>query len=190
MVAVFLLIAVSSVQYTHVSNDREHEWYVTQQGTGIHSKINCGPAVAVMTIKWVYPEGYEVTVQDAVNKYNPGIVGGWYPHDIRNYVALHGVKTNIVEYTEVDTLIDILNKGNIVIVGIDARKISNLYYPPSDAHFIIIKGYIQIDEKIVFEIYDPITWRGKNGKDVYYLAEDVSEAIFNYWSYVIVVQTE
>lgn len=189
MVAVFLLIAVSSVQYTYVSNDREHEWYVTQQGTGIHSKINCGPAVAVMAIKWVNPPDYEITVQDAASKYNPGPNGGWHIRNVRNFVALHGVKTTIEKYQGHKTLTDALDKGNIIIVGIDARKINNLYYPPSDAHFIIVKGYRQINDKVVFEVYDPVTWKGKNGKDVNYLAEEVSEAIFNWHENVVVVFT-
>ena len=58
-------------------------------------------------------------------------------------------------------------------------------------HFIVVKGYRQVDGELYFEVYDPYgfgrTYNDGKGKDRYYRSEDIYEATSIWWNYTIVV---
>ena len=60
------------------------------------------------------------------------------------------------------------------------------YFDVDFQHFVIIKGYKVVDDKLYFEIYDPNSWDTRYidgtpvGMDRYYLADELVEAAINY----------
>jgi hypothetical protein len=56
-------------------NNRDYNWYVDQFNTGPFSNNNCGPSVAVMSLKWLNKD-FKASVIKAREKYYPN--GDWW----------------------------------------------------------------------------------------------------------------
>jgi hypothetical protein len=60
-------------------------------------------------------------------------------------------------------------------------------------HFIVLKGYREVNDKVYFEVYDPYCNSLKysdgtlKGKDRYYRSEDIFSATSKWWNYAIVI---
>jgi len=75
------------------------------------------------------------------------------------------------------------------------HRINKFYQTNSSGwgHFIVVKGYKQVDEIFYFEIYDPFSLgqmykdNTLKGKNRYYRSDDIYTATSIWWNYAIVV---
>jgi hypothetical protein len=194
---------LGSILKSTQSNNRAYEWYLDQMNTGTFSDINCGPTSATMAIKW-FNQNFTGTPQDARNAYRPQ-GGWWYTSDIINYLKDNGVNNSTIRLDSINILKGEINMGNIVILCLDTYYISycaesefrrDKFYSTSSigsGHFIVIKGYKQVDNLTYYEAYDPGSYGRKyldnslKGKDRYYKSNDLDVATNNWWNYAIVV---
>lgn len=186
-------------------------FYMQQQHTGPYSDVNCGPACANMALKWAQPS-YTGTVEDARNTAVHSDVDGstwWYPRDIYNFLQRNGVDAyywNFYDATYegfIGTVCDLLEHGNLCIVCLNNGNISEQtatnkeyhtgrYYTGGTGHFLLLKGYREVNGVKWFEVHDPWgvdlkysdgTYYGANR---YYLASEVATTIdWNYWTVVV-----
>lgn len=183
----------------YIANDREYNWYVSQGNTGSYSNINCGPTVATMATMWSNKD-FSRTVKEARNTYKSS-GGYWTTEDVVNYLNLYNVKNKTKSIGAIEDMLFEIDRGNIIILCIDTKLLplncmpeerTGRYYSFGGGHFIIIKGYAQLDEKIYFEAYDPIKDKYKDegfkGINRYYLAGDLIKAIEKRWAYGIVIK--
>jgi hypothetical protein len=177
-----------------VSNNRDYEWYYDQWSTGIYSGFNCGPTCAAMTIKWA-DSTYTKTPEDLRNEIKPYGVD-WEDTDLNKCMEQSGVPfTEIILGNGEDSTRDILenrlDSGRIVILllnmshirpntgGINSRVDA---YGTGAGHYIVVKGYRELDNEFYFEVYDPssggITYTDGTpiGKNRYYRFEDIYNA--------------
>lgn len=190
-----------------LSNNRSYEWYFDQGSTGVYSSVNCGPCATTMSIKWADP-AFNKEPEYARNFY--GINGGWwFTTDINNYLNDNNIpKANISLSSNADGTSDKLKRqldqGRIVILCVDMHYIPSTlvsqyrvdkFYgtSPGWGHFLVVKGYKDVDKKRYFEIYDSFSNGMTNfdgtlkGKDRYYKYTDVFSASFNWWNYAIII---
>ncbi|KXX67034.1 hypothetical protein [Flammeovirga sp. SJP92] len=188
------------------SNNVEHEWYIDQKNTGTYYYENCGPSVATMSIKWINPN-FNKTAEDARNTYRPE-GGWWYTYDITNYLLKNGLYPYTEEIEHCDSLTHQIDEGNIVILCLDMYyvqrekkskwRVDKFYLANTTGwgHFIILKGYKKMEDKVYFEVYDPYSMNkmyddtSYKGKDRYYSGDDLEEASKNWWHFAIIVSPE
>lgn len=194
----------------YIANNVDYNWYIDQNNTGKYSDINCGPACATMALKWAYPD-FSFTVEDARNAYMPN--GGWWSTaTITQYLKAHNGSYGIIHFNDSrvnDLIADVeLDNGNIAILCLDIYyvrtqtkgeewELDKFYRTQSNnsGHFIIIKGYVTINNQIFFEVYDP--WSlgrvNKDGKplscDRLYRKDDIVKASNLWWRYAIVIRS-
>ena len=168
-----------------VHNDLNYNWYIDQGNTGWASNSNCGPSSSVMVEKW-FNRNTDASAEDARDRYP--MQGGWW-------------STNTVS-RYLNTLTDILDNGNIAIVCVNTEFISfnnnnnsniGRFYNYQGGHFLVVKGYTHINNRLYFEVYDPNNWgemyfNGQpKGKDRLYAANELSQSIFRWWGNIIVI---
>jgi hypothetical protein len=186
------------------SNDVNYEWYIDQSNSGPHSLVNCGPASVTMAIKW-FDENFSGAVQDARNVYHSS-GGWWYTNDIIAYLNKHNVNNRTINLDQMSNLKSEINAGHIVIICLDMFHVGyetdpeyhvNKFYETNSigwGHFIVVKGYKEIDGKVFYETYDPYSFSrtyfagGLKGKDRYYSSSDLDSATNNWWDYAIVIE--
>jgi len=188
------------------SNNVDYDWYMDQWHTGQHSDLNCGPTTVTMAIKW-YDKEFSEKPEDARNTYRPH-GGWWFTNDITNYLDKYSVNNSIIELNNPDSLINELEKGNIIILCLDMNYISlsqtyqwhiDKFYSTRNkewGHFIILKGYKLVDNELIFEVYDSFSFGAAyndfslKGKDRYYRFSELDKATNNWWDYAIIVSKE
>jgi hypothetical protein len=186
-----------------VSNNVDYEWYLDQANTGEHSLLNCGPSSVTMAIKW-FDESFAGSPQDARNTYRPG-GGWWYTNDIIDYLNDHSVNNRTITLDQFSNVKAEIDDGNIVILCLDMFYVSHSKYPEHHlhkfyetpyagwGHFIVVKGYKEVDGRILYEGYDSNSLDrtypdgGLKGKDRYYTSADLDAATNIWWDYAIVV---
>ena len=190
------------------ANNRSYEWYIDQFGTGQHSGNNCGPASTTMAARWSFP-AFSKTTEDARAAYRPG-GGWWYTNDINMYLTDNNIPHSVIslssERTGTEQIIKTrLSEGYILILCLDMFYIRNeadsrfrvdKFYTAASAgwgHFIVLKGYREVNDKVYFEVYDPYCNSLKysdgalKGKDRYYRSEDIFSATSIWWNYAFVI---
>lgn len=183
----------------------EYDWYKDQAQTGLFSSINCGPAVATMALHWADPS-FTHTVEEARNTYRAS-GGWWYTTDIVNYLNKYQVNSSHATLTDrYQTIKKYIDKEYLVILCLDSYYITynpdpylrvDKYYKVAakdTGHFIIVKGYRQVDDKFFFEVYDPWSYGSRyilgnqlKGKDRYYNSQDIEVATNVWWDFAILV---
>ena len=188
-----------------ISNNVDYDWYLEQRNTGPYWEVNCGPTTVTMAIKWSNKQ-FSKTPEDARNTYRSS-GGWWYTGDITNYLKDFSVNHYILELNNSDTLINELEKGNIIILCLDMMHIPNPYndewhvdkfYRTSGnwGHFIILKGYKLVDKELFFEVYDSDGNGAKyknnslKGKDRYYRFTDLDKATKNWSDFAVIVSKD
>ena len=186
------------------SNDIHSDWYIDQLKTGRYYAENCGPTVATMALKWS-DTNLTITVKEARSTYvSKG--GCWWTSDITAYLDNHHVYNYISSLKDTEqSLVKELKAGNIAILCVDMSYIHFIrqknkhvgkFYKTGNkgwGHFIIVKGYKKVDEKLYFEIYDPYSMGKKysnnelKGKNRYYNSADIKQATNHWWNYAIIV---
>lgn len=186
-----------------LSNNASYAWYYDQGNTGPYSDVNCGPSSVTMAIKWANAS-FSKTPEEARKTYRP-TGGWWYTNDIVNYLNLHSIPNHTIDVSHIDLIQSELNLGNIAILCLDMYYIRSQsqdkwhvdkFYSTNNTgwgHFIVIKGYKNVDNKVYYEVYDPYSFGKKysdgsiKGEDRYYRSEDLNNAVANWWKYAIIV---
>ena len=168
--------------------------------------INCGPTVSTMALKWA-DSTFTRTPADARKQIEP--LGGWWTTgEVESYLRYYGLSTAEDTLSNLNDLVKTnIDKGNLVVLCLDMyyaryNDISyqhvNKFYPTSTTawgHFLLVKGYKQVDNSFYLEIYDPYS-AGQHyssvstdikGKDRYYFSDDIKLATNKWWPYAIVV---
>jgi len=190
---------------THEANcNVNYEWYIDQSSSGPHSLVNCGPAAVTMAIKW-FDQNFVGTAEDARNVYHPS-GGWWYTNDIIAYLNSNGVYNRTIKLEQFSDLKTEIDAGNIIILCLDMYYVDdaddpehhvNRFYAaggPGWGHFMVVKGYKEIDGKVFYETYDPYSFSNTysngdlKGKDRYYISSDLEAATNIWWDYAIVVE--
>ncbi|MEG0308949.1 MAG: hypothetical protein RR636_13460 [Clostridium sp.] len=192
-----------------ISNNRDYEWYVDQMATGRNAVLNCAPTTVEMVAKW-QDENSSIKTKNIVDKYIPeGIrYNGVDSFTLYNWLVENGINTTMLKDLTEDSLTAELDKGNIVIVGLDLKYITynsnslervglclDIKNSPGNAwHYVIAKGYKEVDDKLYFETYDPFSNYQKYddgqliGQNRYYISNEFIEAANMYFPDVIVIE--
>src|SRR5580692_689814 len=179
-----------------VSNNRSYEWYIDQGTTGEYADVNCGPSSVTMAIHW-YDSTFTQTPEDARAEFGPqGSL--WYPIYINEYLEQYNVP--YIQLTLGDSATqtrDILkaqlDSGRIVVLILFTGPIRtsttpgrvDKYYGDDFGHFLVVKGYKELDDDFFFEVYDPWDFGAAYsdgqlmGKDRYYRYSDIYLACEN-----------
>jgi len=160
----------------HISNDIDVEWYEDQLETGDYGSMNCATTSAAMAVNW-YNNEIITNGEEARNLYlnDFSIDHGWSTMVITDYLNFYNInfKTYNRHEITIEFLKDELNNGSIMLLGGDMKKITlnarsfektaSFYSSSADLlHMFVLKGYVETDKNIYFEIFDPAT-----GKDIY-----------------------
>ncbi len=191
-----------------LSNNRDYDWYIDQANTGTYSGVNCGPSSTTMAAKWS-DASFSNSAEDARDAYR--FEGGWwYTSDIGNYLTDCSIPHQFIELSTnsqgtQQVITNQLDNGKIMILCLDMYyirygafselRVDKFYATGSTGwgHFIVVKGYRQVDGEMFLEVYDPYGYgRTYNdgtakGKDRYYRGEDIFTATSIWWNYTIVV---
>jgi hypothetical protein len=198
--SVLAIWGMGASQKEYVSNEKKYTWYIDQADTGPFSENNCGPSSAAMAVNW-FDSLLEVKAEDARELYlNDG--GWWYTNNITDFLGYHSVPFSIYAFESSEQLADLIKDGNIVILCLTTALIrynSNLeertdrFYGYADGHFLIVKGYRYVEQALFFEVYDPNNWHkvyddgSEKGENRHYRAADITNAVKEWWDYLIVV---
>ena len=189
---------ITQLDYNH--NDTDYSWYIDQGNTGYASSNNCGPTSVTMAAKW-FDKNFSKTVEEARNTY-PNNGGWWYTNNIIDYLNKYSIYNSTVSFRDSLQLTDIIKSGNIFILCINTQYLKynsnqsqriNRFYSYGGGHFILIKGVRNVDNKLLFEAYDPNSINMKysdnslKGKNRHYSYPDLSSAIKQWWNYIIVI---
>ncbi|MEG2289702.1 MAG: C39 family peptidase [Clostridium sp.] len=184
-----------------VSNDRDYYWYVDQWTTGKFGYINCGPTSIEMVAKWQNKDS-DIKAEVLRDKYVPE-VRGVSTYELYNWATDYDIKVRWLNVINQESLKDEINKGNLVIVGLYLGDITynpnkkervGKYFDVDYPHYVIVKGYKVVDEKLYFETYDAYSSEQRYddsefvGMNRYYLAEEFIKSANAYWSEGLVVE--
>lgn len=187
-----------------VSNDRPYHWYIDQGDTGTYSSVNCGPSSVTMCAKWFNPE-YTKGAEAAREEYR-ATGGWWYSQDVNSFLNAHKITYRQVTFSSAETLKNELANGNIAILNPDMYYFSynsnntqrvHKYYQSSSTgsgHYLVVKGYVQTDKKLYFEVYDPWSLGKSNldqtrkGMDRYYTGDETYQACQVWYKTLVVIQ--
>jgi hypothetical protein len=188
-------------------NDRPYSWYMDQAYTGPFSDANCGPAAVSMACKWA-DSAFSKTPEDARNAYRPA-GGDWYADDITFYLRDNGIPNSTLALpATAETVQDVLKQQvdlhQLVILTLEMISVRYNGFPQSHVdrfyetkagigHYLLIKGYIKVDNEMYFQVYDPNSWTrmyddgSLKGKDRYYRSEELFAATKTWWPKVFLV---
>lgn len=191
-------------QTESVSNDRNYDWYIDQTNTGKYSTTNCGPTAAIMAIKWVNKD-FSKNVAETRAEFNKryGTTSGWDDIDLERCLRENGIRCSAEFETSEKGLKEYIKKGYIAIVNVDMqyftkqndpeKRVGRIVGSGQAYHYMLIKGYKVVDNKLYFEAYDPDSNGLKyidgsyKGKDRYYLGSELVTAINKYKSSFILI---
>ena len=187
--------------------NKSYDYYFDQFDGSTFESINCGPTVTTMAIKWAD----STFTKKPVNARNliRSSGGWWTTDDVQTYLSDDEL------ITKVDTLSDIesqvkksIDNNNLIILCLDMFPVplnqvsyqhTHKFYTTAAAgwgHFLLVKGYIEMDSGFYLEIYDPysggevyntVATGQYKGKDRYYSSSDLQTAISSWWPYAIIV---
>lgn len=192
------------------SLNRSYSYYFDQFGTGIYQYINCGPTVTTMALRWS-DSTYREFPEYARNQIRSE-GGWWYTNDIFSFLQQRGVTPGYIpiptsysvdQYTL--RLKEALDQGYLAVLCLDMHYVrqnpnpdqkTNRFYSadaPGWGHFMLVKGYREVDGKVWLELHDPysigMTYTdGKlKGENRYYSPEELKKATDIWWPYFIAV---
>ncbi len=185
----------------YAGSNRSYDWYIDQAHTGKHASSNCGPTSVAMASKWA-DASFEGTPEESRKKFRPD-GGWWYNEDIENSLKSLNVAYDSVSIDDAYTLRGIIDSGRIAIINnsmgyitreTDENAHTNRFYSFDSGHYLILKGYVLVDQTTYFEVYDPNNWDmayedgTPMGKDRYYEASVFMASIENWYPYAIVIK--
>lgn len=190
----------SNREISEVSNDRPYNWYIDQAETGDSSSNNCGPTSVIMAALWQNKD-FSLTPEEARNL--SGKEGNWFTNDVADFFDAYKVTYTRDNFDDSMDLILTLLDGDIILLCIDTsyltrRNIADDYigkfYRYSGGHFLLVKGYVYIEDQLYFEVYDSNNWGetysdgSPKGKDRLYFADELSKAIEKWWDNYFIIE--
>lgn len=183
----------------------QHDYYFDQYGTGKYAMVNCGPAVATMALKWADPK-FNKSVSAARDSIKPN-GAKWLASDMAKYIDAAEVETLSIYLSDIENQVkNAIDRNYALVLCLDmyqiefnndpVQKTGKFYVTSHQAwnHFILVKGYLIADGKFYLEIYDPnsegttYTLTGEpRGKNRYYEAAQIAQAVSKCWKYALVV---
>ncbi|MBS1525279.1 MAG: hypothetical protein JST19_06510 [Bacteroidetes bacterium] len=188
------------------SLDKSYDFYFDQFDGTVYQSINCGPAVATMAVKWADPSFNKKPADARIAISEKG--GWWLTSDIGSYLDRNGISHTTVSFNTVNAnqvIEHSIDNGQVIILCLDMyyaqynpinTEHTNKFYATKAkgwGHFLLVKGYVKVDSKTYYDIYDPYsdheTYADNTlkGKDRYYLDTDITAATDRWWQYAILV---
>lgn len=211
----FKLVLQTELQYFGIggavlaqkSLNKDYNFYFDQFDGSAWQAINCGPTVTTMAIKWADPSFTKKPV-DARNQIL--FSGGWwYTSHVQEYLTENGINSKIDTLADVAALVkQTIDDGNLMILCLDMFSVpqnpliyqhtQKFYYTNAAGwgHFLLVKGYKQASSNFYLEIYDPysggltyptVSTDQLEGKDRYYISNNIKNATNIWWPYTIIV---
>ena len=188
------------------SLNKNYNFYLDQFDGSVFQAINCGPTVSTMAIKWADPAFAETPVYARSQRESQG--GWWTTTDVQAYLHDNGISSITDTISNIDSLVKTsIDNNNVVILCLDMYYVPlssadnqhiNKFYQANTlgwGHFLLVKGYKQLQYTFYLEIYDPYS-QGETyttldvgqlkGKNRYYLDYDISTATQKWWPYAII----
>ncbi len=190
------------------SLEKSYDIYLDQFDGSPFSSINCGPTVITMAIKWS-DSTFAPLPKDARQAIRS--TGGWWTTaDMEYYMRGYGINNNTFPLTDIESTVkQIIDNGDIGVLCLDmfyvTRNISNEQHTNkfynTDAkdwgHFLLVKGYKQVDSKFYLEINDPYSRGDKystpdamgqyKGKSRFYESSTIKQSTDIWWPYIIAI---
>lgn len=188
---------------------RAGSWYKSQGNTGEYSDSNCGPACATMAAYWS-DSTFAKTVEDA--RETSVNIKSWFPSNIYNYLKMNNIPVENwhLKYPkevngEAEFFKDagrLIDNNRLLVICLNMRYIKQCYgwekrvgkhYNGNGGHFLVVKGYRVVDDKLYFEINDPAgsgdmykdgTLKSQNR---YFPASEIYQAITSHNRDIIIV---
>ncbi len=189
-----------------VSNNTSFPWYIDQVNTGPFTINNSGPTVVTMLCKWA-DSTFTKTPQDARTAYRP-LGGEWFSEDVTLYLRDNNIPNSTValpatedgtmqilkRQVDLNQLVIVDLEMNVVRFNSDTNSHVDRFYTidPGIGHYIIVKGYKEVDNQMYFEVYDPnsltVAYSNGNlkGKDRYYRSKDIFDATKTFWPKIFI----
>lgn len=190
-------------------SSRTDSWYKSQLNTGEYSDTNCGPACATMAAFWS-DSSFSKRVEDA--RKTSVNIKSWFPRNVYNYLDMNDIPVENwhMKYAkelngETEFFQDVeklINNNKLLIACLNMKYIKQSYsskkrvgkhYGGEGGHFLVIKGYRQVDDKLYFEINDPAGWKSRyedgtlKSQNRYILANEIYQAISNHNRNILIV---
>lgn len=127
-----------------VINDRDYDWFYSQQNTGEYSAVNCMPSIATMAAHW-YDENSSATVQKM--RATSDVTEGWTAFELRCALDAYSVPYTVVD-AALNNITAALDEGKIVLAQYSDRPYSQ------SGHCYVIYGYKKIGESVTFVVND------------------------------------
>jgi hypothetical protein len=185
---------------SYKSNDRDYMWYFDQADSGIHSGNNCGPSSIQMVGKWV-DKDFNLSAEDIRKDFRP-LGGWWYGEDINGSLDKYKIVYQMKTIEDKYDLMFIIDAGNIAIINNNMDVIrrnanenqrTNRFYDYVTGHYFILKGYVIVDNKTYFEVYDPNNWGATyedgtlKGQNRYYEADTLLASMLQWYNQAVVI---
>ncbi len=182
------------------SNDRDYLWFYDQGDTGIHSGNNCGPTSIQMVGRWV-DKSFSLTGEDIRKDFRP-LGGWWYGEDINGSLEKYKIVYQMKTIEDKYDLMFIIDAGNIAIINnnmdiiprnTNENQRTNRFYDYVTGHYFVLKGYVIVDNKTYFEVYDPNNWGAAytdgtpKGFNRYYEADALLASILQWYNQAVVI---
>jgi len=182
------------------TNDRDYLWYFDQADSGIHSGNNCGPSSIQMVGKWVNKD-FSMVAEDIRKDFRP-LGGWWYGEDINGALEKYNIVYQMKTIEDKYDLMFIIDAGNIAIINnnmdvitrnTDEKQRTNRFYDYVTGHYFVLKGYVIVDNKTYFEVYDPNNWGATyedgtpKGQNRYYEAETLLASILQWYNQAVII---
>jgi hypothetical protein len=185
---------------TYKSNDRDYLWFFDQADSGIHSGNNCGPSSIQMVGKWL-DKNFKLTAEDIRKDFRP-LGGWWYGEDINGSLEKYKIVYQEKTIKDKYDLMFIIDAGNIAIINNNMDVIpknanenqrTNRFYDYVTGHYFILKGYVIVDNKTYFEVYDPNNWGATytdgtpKGLNRYYESEVLLNSMLQWYDKAVII---
>ncbi|HVV54092.1 MAG TPA: C39 family peptidase [Mucilaginibacter sp.] len=198
---------LGSILDSEKSLDKDYDFYFDQMDGSTYQAVNCGPTVTTMALKWA-DSTYALKPADARSTI-PEDGGWWYTSDVSNYLNTYHISNAYVAFTNAtadNVIVNSINNDNLVILCLDMyydpfnpslSQRTNKFYTTGNTgwgHFLLVKGYKKVDNKLYYDIYDPNSGGRRyalgntlKGQDRFYLNSGIIAATAVWWPYAIIV---
>lgn len=170
--------------------------HVSQLGTGVYSKLNCGPACASMIGKYY---GKDINIVE-YNKQNHPTAKGYSAANLKTLLAEYNIVPQLGNCNnktsgkvEETCLVNYLDKGYIAILAIYTEPLSlkgtsnisnsgierfaGRTYNGDFYHFVVCTGYLKIEDELYYYLLDPL----ESGYSII-KATELADAIAGNWN--------
>lgn len=161
---------------------------------------NCGPIAALMVSKYTKKKLPTSTLSLNIQKARQSVQNNkesnrwWRLSDIKKYFHHQDIDHTSLTVTDSESIKQQIDKNGVVIINVNmnnlsmGRKVGKPYFtfpiPGGWGHFLLIVGYKEIGNKLVFDVHDSFLKRGNNRS---YYADEILSALKRYNPELLVV---